>query len=144
MRGFRLVGDRFDYIQLIKKAAARWNLAEVLGFIDHDRDRPTIADSLLDGVSVLCSNRPRCWHEACSRSGDRLLHLSIQLIVDQWLVKLVQEAFVMVAPVKTPGLGSYGFHADYWNPGAVFAEFVQHLRGNRLFSFQSQCCLTDP
>jgi hypothetical protein len=64
-------------------------------------------------------------------------------MVDQWLVKLVKETFVMVTPVKAAGLGSYGFHTDYWNPGAVFAEFVQHLRGNQLFSLQSQCCLTD-
>jgi len=64
-------------------------------------------------------------------------------LIDQWLVKLVKETFLMVASVKTTGLGSYGFHADYWNPGAVFAEFVQHLRGNELFSFQSQCSLTD-
>gem|GEM_PF-4146916 len=58
LRGFLLVGYRFDYIQLIKKAAARWNLAEVLGFIDHDCDRPAIVDSLLDGVLVLCADRP--------------------------------------------------------------------------------------
>jgi hypothetical protein len=32
---------------------------------------------------------------------------------------------------------------SYWNPGAVFAEVVQHLRGNQLFGFQSQC-LTNP
>jgi hypothetical protein len=124
MRSFRLVGDGFDNIKLIKKAAARWNLAEVLGFIDHDRDGPAIADSLLHGVSVLCADRPRGWHEAHSGGGERSLRLSTQLMVDQWLVKLVKETFVMVAPVKTPGLGSYCFLTDDWNPRAVFAKFA--------------------
>jgi hypothetical protein len=49
----------------------------------------------------------------------------------------------MIAPVKTAGLRSDGFHTDYWNPGTVFAEFAQHFRCNQLFSFQSQCCLAD-
>src|SRR5205823_5636801 len=90
-----------------------WDLAEVLGFIDHDRDRPAIADSLLYGVSVLCADRLRRRHEPRNGSATRPLRWTIKLVVDQWLVKLVKESLVVIAPIKAAGLRSYGFHTDY-------------------------------
>jgi hypothetical protein len=57
-------------------------------------------------------------------------------MVNQWLVKLMKESFVMVAPVKTAGLGSYGLHTDDRNSRAVFVKFTQHLFGYQPFSLQ--------
>jgi len=55
-----------------------------LGFIDHDRDRPAIADSLLYGVSVLGADRLRRRHEPRNGGAKRPLRSTIQLVVDQW------------------------------------------------------------
>jgi hypothetical protein len=96
VHSLRLVGDGLDHVQLIEQAAARWNLAEMLGLIDHHRQRLAIPDGLLYGKTVFSANCPRRWHEPHDRTS-----VSIQFVVDQRLVKLAEKAFVVIAPIKT-------------------------------------------
>src|SRR5271166_2552252 len=137
--GLRLVGDGLDYVQLIEEAAARRNLAEMLGLIDHHRHRLAVPDGLLHGETVFSTDCPRWWHEPHDRTS-----LSIQFVVDQRLVKLMEKAFVVIAPIKTSGLGSYCFDTDDRNPCWVFVKFTQNFRINQLLRLHSQRCLTDP
>src|ERR1700690_3419718 len=75
--GLRLVGDGLNYVQLIEETAARRNLAEMLGLIDHHRHGLAIPDGLLHGKTVFSTYCPRWWHEPHDRTS-----LSIQLVVD--------------------------------------------------------------
>ena len=69
---------------------------------------------------------------------DPIFRTPIHFMVNQRLVKLMEEPFVVVAPIETSGLGSHRFHTDNRNPHAVFVKFVQKFRGDQLLSFQTE------
>src|SRR5258707_1367083 len=116
----------------------------MLGFIDHDCDRPTITDSLLYSVAVFGTDCSGCWHEVPGCASDVLLQRSIEFTVNQWFVKLIKETLEMIAPVEAPGLRSHCFDTYHRNPREIFREFAQKLFCNQLLDFQAQRSLANP
>src|SRR5271157_4134404 len=101
--GLRLVGDGLDYVQLIEEAAARRNLAEMLGLIDHHRHRLAIPDGLFYGKAVFSTGCPI--HENNDRprhaEPDHPRQTACQIVIGQhsvalWVAHQLRNIFLAV------------------------------------------------